>query len=179
MGIFEASVSAGFLLITAKWYKKNEHASRVSWWGAGAAAAGGFGALLAFGCYRGSQKYTTAIYGWKIFALVTGGATVVFGVLMFFFMPNDPTEAKWFTEEEKHLSLERLRDNHQGLGSKKFKWYQFREAFTDIRVSSPPFSCPWSRPKKLTSIFLRPGFMSFSSLLLRSHCQERHTSPPF
>jgi MFS transporter, ACS family, allantoate permease len=42
--------------------------------------------------------------------------------------------AKFFSEEEKTLAVERFRENYQGIGSHQFKWYQVREAFSDMRV---------------------------------------------
>jgi ACS family allantoate permease-like MFS transporter len=57
---------------------------------------------------------------------------------MYYFLAEDITKAKFFSEEDRTLAVERLRDNHQGVGNHQFKWYQFREAFTDIRVSAPP-----------------------------------------
>lgn len=67
--------------------------------------------------------------------VIFGCATSVFGILMFLFLADSPINAKWLTDEERHLAVERLRGNQQGLGSKVFKWYQIRETFTDIRVS--------------------------------------------
>jgi MFS transporter, ACS family, DAL5 transporter family protein len=134
MGVLEATVNCGFVLITAKWYRKREHSSRVGVW----AASNGFstmvGAVVAYGCSRGSAEAHLSFHGWRILALVCGGLTVVFGGCMYAFMAESPIEAKFFSEDDKTLAVERLRDNHGGVGSKVFKWEQFREAFTDVRT---------------------------------------------
>lgn len=39
--------------------------------------------------------------------------------------------AKCFSEEEKHLMVERLRSNQTGIQNKQFRAYQMREAFRD------------------------------------------------
>ncbi len=134
MGVLEATVNCGFVLITAKWYTKYEHSTRVGIWAAWAGFSSIVGGVVAYGCSRGSAEAGLTFHGWRILALVTGGITVIFAVGMFFFFAENITEAGFFTEEEKTLAVERLRGNHQGVGNKKFKWYQFREAFTDIRV---------------------------------------------
>jgi ACS family allantoate permease-like MFS transporter len=56
-------------------------------------------------------------------ALSFGLASVVFGTCMWYFMAGSIVTAKFFTEEEKTLAIERMRDNHQGIGSHVFKWY--------------------------------------------------------
>jgi hypothetical protein len=73
---------------------------------------------------------------WKALFLIFGLTTSMFGILMFFFLADSPITAKWLSDEERHLAVERLRGNQQGLGSRVFKWYQVKETFTDIRVSA-------------------------------------------
>lgn len=162
MGVLEATVNCGFVLITAKWYKKYEHSTRVGIW----AASNGFstmvGGVVAYGCSRGSQEAGLTFHGWRILALVTGGITILFAVCMYFFMAESPIRAHFFSEEDKMLAVERLRENHQGVGSHQFKWYQFREAFVDIRVSYPD-NCG----STFSNSICRPGYTSCSSYLPR------------
>ena len=134
MGVLEAVVNCGFVLITAKWYKKHEHAYRVGIWAAANGLSTMVGAVVAYGCSVGSAEAGLTFHGWKILSLVAGGITVIFAVCMYFFMAQSPIDARFFSEEDKTLAVERLRDNHQGVGTRTFKWYQFREAFTDIRT---------------------------------------------
>lgn len=99
--------------------------------------AGGtiIGGLMAYGISRGFKDANYTFPTWKAMFLVTGVATTLYGVFLFFFLPDSPISARWLSEEEKVLAVERIRTNQQGIGSKEFKWYQFREAFTDVRVS--------------------------------------------
>lgn len=161
MGYFEGVVSPAFLLITAKWYKKYEHGSRVGWWAGCNGVASALGGLIAYGCYRGTLNGETALPGWKVLALVAGGITVVYGVGLWFIMADTPLKAKFLTEDEKQVAIERLRDNHGGVGTREFKWYQFREAFTDYRTWLYVFFI------LVTQIPLA-GTTLFSSLLIKS-----------
>jgi len=161
MGYFEGVVSPAFLLITAKWYKKYEHGSRVGWWAGCNGLASGLGGLIAYGCYKGTQHGEVSLPGWKVLALVAGLLTVIYGIGLFFIMADTPLKAGFLNEDEKHIAIERLRDNHQGVGSRQFKWYQFREAFTDYRTWLYVFFI------LVTQIPLA-GTTLFSSLLIKS-----------
>lgn len=136
LGALEASINCGFSLITAAWYRKYEHGSRTGVWSSCIGLANVFGGLIAFGCVSGQEKHATALSGWKILSIITGLVSIIFGVCMFLFMAPSAVEARFFTEEEKTQAVERLRDNHQGAGSTKYKPYQAKEAFLDIRVSN-------------------------------------------
>lgn len=145
LGALEASINTGFSIITAAWYKKYEHASRTGLWSSCTGIATMAGGLIAFGCVAGEQKHPNASFSsWKILSLVTGLISVIYGACMFCFMATSVVTAKFFTEEERTLAVERLRENHQGVGSTKYKRYQAFEAFKDIRVS--PSSPRTSKP---------------------------------
>lgn len=127
---------AGFVLITARWYRASEQAFRTGIWFCFNGVAQIVGGALAYGVSRGFEENSHIHFSsWKALFLITGLATSVYGVALFFFLPESPILAPWLNEEEKHVAIERLRGNQQGVGTKVFKWYQFREAFTDIRVS--------------------------------------------
>lgn len=64
---------------------------------------------------------------------MAGSLTVVYGIVFFFF-PNSPAQARWFTEEEKPVAIERLRMSQLGVRCQKIKWSQFREALLDPKV---------------------------------------------
>lgn len=53
------------------------------------------------------------------------------GVLFFWIIPDSQLNCRWLNERDRLLALERVRDNEQGIGNTKFKWYQFREALLD------------------------------------------------
>jgi ACS family allantoate permease-like MFS transporter len=135
LGFFEAVVSAGFLLITASWYRKYEHASRVGIWSCFTGVAQILGGLIAYGCLQGRLAHPDSNFtSWRILYLCTGVASAIFGAFMFFFFASTPLEANWLTRDEKIVAIERLRSNQQGIGSHEFKWSQVRETLTDIRT---------------------------------------------
>lgn len=92
------------------------------------------GGVLAFGVARGFEVGGYTFPTWKAMFLITGLLTCVYGMFMFYFMADSPIKARWLSEREKSIAVDRLRGNQQGIGSKVFKWEQFQEAFLDIRV---------------------------------------------
>ncbi|KAJ9205123.1 hypothetical protein DTO027B6_8723 [Paecilomyces variotii] len=50
---------------------------------------------------------------------------------MFFVLPDSPADAKWLSDREKVVAVERLRDEKLGMENKTWKWSQAYEAVTD------------------------------------------------
>lgn len=138
LGALEGAVTAGFVLITARWYQRDEQATRTAFWYVGNAAAQILGAAFAYGIAIGFDNPSITFAGWKALFILSGGITCIFGGLMLLYFPESPITAKWLNEHDRRVAIERLRVNQQGIGSKVFKWPQFREAFTDLRVSPQP-----------------------------------------
>ncbi|KAL2219446.1 major facilitator superfamily domain-containing protein, partial [Thermoascus aurantiacus ATCC 26904] len=135
LGALEGSVTAGFVLITSRWYRSTEQAFRTAIWFCANGFAQIAGGALAYGITRGFGGNTSITFpSWKAIFLVCGLLTSVCGFGLLYFLPDSPITAKWLSQEERRLAVERLRANQQGIGSKVFKWYQVREAFTDIRT---------------------------------------------
>lgn len=128
LGIFESAVTPAFVILTSQWYRKEEQFLRTSCW----FACNGFGAIMGGAIAYGLATRTYSIESWKILFIVTGLMTIVTGFIVMAHIPDTPAQAWFLTEEEKVLVVERIRDNNQGFGNKKFKWHQFREALTDI-----------------------------------------------
>ncbi|KIW79392.1 hypothetical protein Z517_06004 [Fonsecaea pedrosoi CBS 271.37] len=135
LGALEGAVTAGFVLITARWYQRDEQATRTAFWYIGNSAAQIGGGAFAYGVASGFLGNPSITFpGWKALFVLSGGLTAIFGAFMFYFFPESPLTAKWLDEHDRRIAIERLRVNQQGIGSKVFKWPQFREAFTDSRT---------------------------------------------
>jgi sugar phosphate permease len=72
-----------------------------------------------------------AIKSWQAIFLTYGCISVLYGIVLITFMPDSPMRAKCFTEEEKHLMVERVRSNRTGLQNREFRAYQVKEALLD------------------------------------------------
>ncbi|EDK41068.2 hypothetical protein PGUG_05166 [Meyerozyma guilliermondii ATCC 6260] len=134
MGVLESPTVTGLVLITGKWYRKYEQSTRSGMWFTSVGFASMLGSILAFSAYRGHQETNVTYASWRILSLGIGSSTVVWGGCMFLFMAESPIKAKYFSDRERRIAIERLRDNQHGVGSHEFKWDQFRECLLDVRT---------------------------------------------
>lgn len=74
------------------------------------------------------------IPSWKFPFVIYGSVTIFWGILFTLFVPANPVQAKWLTAREKTIAVMRLASNATGIDTKVFKWYQVREALTDVKV---------------------------------------------
>nr|QFR37046.1 MFS transporter [Cyberlindnera americana] len=75
---------------------------------------------------------TNTISPWKIFMIIIGGLTFFLSILIFFLYPDNPTNSKFFSQEEKVWIIRRVqRSNKSSIEQKYFKKYQFYECIRD------------------------------------------------
>ncbi|KAM0453553.1 hypothetical protein ACHAPV_008887 [Trichoderma viride] len=89
------------------------------------------GGLLAY-CF--SLIKAGPLQSWKWLFLIYGAISIVFGVFVAWWMPDSPMRAKCFSEEDKTLMIERVRDNQTGIQNRKWKKYQFIEGLKDPQI---------------------------------------------
>jgi MFS family permease len=127
LGCFEAAVAPALILITSMWYKRSEQPIRVSGFYVGTGTGTIIGALTSFGF----QHYESATFtSWQIMFLLFGLITIVVGILVVFFLPDNPMSSR-LSHEEKIWAIERVRENQTGIENKHFKLHQAIECFTD------------------------------------------------
>lgn len=131
LGIFECVCQPAFLILSSLWYKREEQAQTVAYWymmNGGQQIVGG---LLAY-CF--SLLKTGPLRSWQALFLTYGGLSILWGIFVLVWMPDSPMRAKCFTEQDKHLMIERVRSNQTGIQNKKFRPEQVREAFSDPQL---------------------------------------------
>ncbi|EEY16135.1 allantoate permease [Verticillium alfalfae VaMs.102] len=131
LGIFESVCQPAFVILSGMWYRREEQASRVTYWYMMNGAQQIVGGLLAY-CF--SLIKTGPLASWQWLFLTYGVISVIFGLWVGFWMPDSPMRAHCFTEAEKHEMVERVRDNQTGIQNKTFKRHQFVEGLTDPQV---------------------------------------------
>jgi len=106
LGIAEAGFFPGVVMYLCYWYKPSERATRLAIFAGSVAVAGAFSGLLASGISFLNGKGNLA--GWQWLFILTGLPAVLFGIVVWFFMPNYPQDAKFFTEEERAFAIARM-----------------------------------------------------------------------
>lgn len=71
---------------------------------------------------------------WKAIFLLCGGITVLWGVVVLFFLPDSILSTKRFTLEEKALLIGRGKLGRTGILNHKVKIYQIKETLRDPQV---------------------------------------------
>ncbi|OAP59572.1 hypothetical protein AYL99_06870 [Fonsecaea erecta] len=130
LGISECSIAPAFVIITAMWWKKNEQPLRMAMWYTGA----GWGALLGPMILYGIGHIKGDLSPWKYQYLILGAVTILWGVTILFFFPDNPMTARFLTQEEKVVAVERMRSEQLGIENRHVKWYQIVEALVDPKT---------------------------------------------
>ncbi|KAG0657011.1 thiamine pathway transporter thi73, partial [Monosporozyma unispora] len=134
LGFFEASSAVGCIAISGMYYTKAEQSARIGFWATQAGTGYIIGGLISFGFQHYDGKHFTS---WQIMFLVVGLVTVAFGLLTFFYLPDNVTNAWFLTKEEKLEVVEHIRANQTGLETKKFKKHQIKELFLKDKLTWP------------------------------------------
>ncbi|KAH6900007.1 major facilitator superfamily domain-containing protein [Thelonectria olida] len=133
LGVFEAALLPCMMIVNSMWYRREEQPLRTAFWYN--TFAGVFGGILSYAIGQINGSLAT----WRYIFIIYGAVTVASGVLLFFGLPDSPSKAWFFTEEEKKLAVIRLADNQTGVEShKRFKPAQILEALCD-----PKCYCIW------------------------------------
>ncbi|KAF3385328.1 hypothetical protein F1880_002224 [Penicillium rolfsii] len=131
LGCTEASLSPGFTLITSLWYRTSEQPLRAGIWFGGNALSLIIGGLIAIGVL---QIEHSSLKAWQWLFIIFGLATFLWGTLMLFRLPNSPVDAKFLTEEERVIAIERMKSNQTGYKNSEVDTRQIVEALTDIKT---------------------------------------------
>lgn len=86
--------------------------------------------LIAYGI----GHITTGIPTWKWFFIIFGIIGLFWASILMLYMPDTPLDAKFLSERERTIAVERVRENRTGIANRDFKKDQFIEALTDFKV---------------------------------------------
>lgn len=86
---------------------------------------------MAYGIAKRSRLHGSKIAPWKALFIATSLVTSAMGLLFLLFMPDNQFNSRWLSKSDRKLAIERVRVNQQGIGNKKFKMKQLKEALTD------------------------------------------------
>ncbi|KAI0179736.1 MFS general substrate transporter [Hypoxylon sp. FL1284] len=127
LGVFEASVAPSFVAITQMWWRRREQTIRTSYWYAMNGITNMFGSLITYGLGHISSK----LHSYQIIFIFFGVITVAFSFVMLAFMPDSPVEAKFLSDEDKLIAVERLRMNQMGVISREWRNDHLKETLLD------------------------------------------------
>ncbi|KAJ3339690.1 hypothetical protein HDU93_007916 [Gonapodya sp. JEL0774] len=132
LGLAEAGLAPGLVLLLRYWYKQYEIASRFAVWYAAAGIATGFGGLIAYGV--SNMNGIAGLAGWRWLFILEGVPTIIAGIANLFILPDYPQTCKFLTEREKEVLISRLPPSAPSMHEKKIQWSVFKETFADYKV---------------------------------------------
>jgi sugar phosphate permease len=121
LGAFEGGLFPGMAIYLTLFYTKKELGLRVGYLFVSAALAGAFGGLLAYGI--GHLDGKSGQRGWRWIMIIEGIPTAVLGILIWFFLADDPENAFYLTPEEKLLMTVR-RERQIGHTKKAMEFHK-------------------------------------------------------
>lgn len=89
------------------------------------------GSLLTYGLGHIDSPH---LKSYQIIFLFFGLITVVYSVLVWFFLPDSPMTARFLQGDDKLVAIERLRANNQGIENDEWKWKHVKEAALDLKT---------------------------------------------
>lgn len=150
------------------WWKKHEQPLRLALWYTGA----GWGALLGPIILYGIGHIKGSLSPWKYQYLILGAVTILWGFTLLVFLPDNPMTARFLSQEEKVVAVERMRSEQLGIENRQVKWHQIREALLDpktwfLLVIVFTITCANGAISGFSAVIVKSfGFSPFRSVLL-------------
>ncbi|CCH44348.1 putative membrane protein [Wickerhamomyces ciferrii] len=136
LGAFEGPVAVCLISISGMYWNHNQQLRRMGWWSIQAGTGSIIGGLLSFAF---QHVENASLQSWQVFFLVIGLFTFVFGIFTWFYLPDNPTNAWFLTEEEKMIVVEHVRSNQTGIENKTYKKNQIKELLFKDKHTWPMF----------------------------------------
>lgn len=130
LGCMESCINPAFIVISAQWWTRDEQPLRITYWYLGNSIGQVCGGLLGYGIAHIGRH---AIPSWSYFFIIFGAITILYGSFLFYYLPDSPMNARWLSESDRAMAVERVRENRTGIETHVWKWSQFRECFMDIQ----------------------------------------------
>lgn len=146
LGACEGGLFPGLNLYLTMVYKREEQAKRVSYLFVCTALSGAFGGLLAYVLLK--MDGVAGYAGWRWVYIIEGIASILIGVVVWFGLPNDPSNAYFLNDEEKRIMRVRALQRAQYMGSEEFSWAEIFITLRDPKLYlrySPLYTTPGTK----------------------------------
>jgi MFS family permease len=130
LGVTEAGIAPAFSLITVMWYKRREQPLRYAIW----YSASGMGVLVGVLLLYAIGQIHGRLHPWRYQFLIIGCVTSIWGILLWFILPDNPITAPFLSQRLKIVAIERMRFEQIGVENKTVKVDQIKEAFSDPKT---------------------------------------------
>ncbi|KAJ5172376.1 hypothetical protein N7492_004969 [Penicillium capsulatum] len=130
LGVVEAVVNPGFVLLMSMWYTSREQPLRLEAYYCTNGIATMFGGLIGYAV----GHINSGLPRWMYVFLIFGAFSVVTGIFALWLLPDLPSTAKFLSERQRAIAVERVAVNRQSVKNHQFKWYQVWQAAWDPKT---------------------------------------------
>jgi predicted MFS family arabinose efflux permease len=130
LGVLEATVNPGFVMIIGMWYTSSEQPLRLESYYCTNGIATMFGGLLGYAV----GNITSGLPQWMYVFLIFGSLSICAGAWLLLMLPDSPSACKFLSEHERAVAVERVAGNRQGVKNKTFKKYQVYQTIRDPKT---------------------------------------------
>ncbi|KAH8893996.1 MFS general substrate transporter [Thozetella sp. PMI_491] len=127
LGALEAPVAPGNFILMTMWYNRKEQPVRAGLFYTGLAT-------LLTGTLGWAVGFIPGQNAWRSFFWITGAMMIAYGIIVGIFLPDSPVKAKFLTERERFIAIERVRADQLGIENKKFDSSHIVELLLDPKM---------------------------------------------
>lgn len=130
LGCLESCINPAFIIISAQWWTREEQPLRITYWYLGNSIGQVCGGLLGYGI---AHINSSNVPNWSWFFIIFGAITIFYGSFLFYYLPDSPMNARWLSDADRAMAVERVRSNRTGIENHVWKWSQFKETLLDVQ----------------------------------------------
>ncbi|KAI1841923.1 hypothetical protein JX265_013066 [Neoarthrinium moseri] len=132
LGMFEAAVTPGLTLMTGFWWTRREIPLRQCIWYSSLGWGGIVGSYISMGISTLPASMTPE--RWELIFYILGSATCLWAFVVYFVLPDTPSNARFFNHRERIVAVKRVAGNETGIKNKAFNKQQAILAFYDPKT---------------------------------------------
>ncbi|SMR59918.1 unnamed protein product [Zymoseptoria tritici ST99CH_3D1] len=130
LGFVEAAVNPGFVILMGMWYKSSEQPLRLESYYCTNGIATMFGGLTGYAI----GHINSGLPKWMYVFIIFGALSFSAGILSMIVLPDLPSTAKFLTEREQFIAVDRVSKNKQGVKNRKFSRHQAWQTVADPKT---------------------------------------------
>ena len=133
LGVAEAGFFPGMILYLTYWFPRSRRAKMTASFMTAIAVSGIIGGPIS-GWILSAMAGVADLKGWQWLFLLEGVPSVLVGIMVLFYLDDNPSKSKWLTSDEKGLLLTRLEQDEHAKRAQGEQSHSFADAFRNGRV---------------------------------------------
>jgi MFS family permease len=118
LGVVESGFFPGVIYYFTKWYPSDRRANATGIFQSATVVAGIVSGILSGALMTYMNGYL-GLHGWQWMFLLEGLPSAVMGIVIFYYLDDEPNDAKWLSEAEKSLILNALERDATSLSGRR------------------------------------------------------------